>query len=718
MTWSFDENDNTQGWRAREHFGAVSNPRPLLPEVRDGVMRVDLTSLMESRRPIVELVSPPIDEDSGLFDRVSIRLRTVHTSPVLGYVALTWTNEYNRETPGQTPPDAPIDPADPRPWYYGAMQRATFLGEWQEVTISDLAPQSVTLRDREFRMMWEGQLRDIRLAVGFMDAGGAGPPAAGIPEAVEVDWIRMTGVEEQLQGELRPPDFTVTTPFGDLLAPAHFWALGTRGVATFPSTEGEPAAALGDLDGDGDLDLVARWQISHGEPTDESGWLYAVNDGVGGYRTHAVHSLFSGLTGHALIGLRCADINDDGVADVILRGGYEWGRIMLGAPEGSPQLWREWEEAIPLPRDADGDGDTDVYLLEYERTPDLMEITEARLYVMDNDGLGNLAEPVRLPSPIDDLWPWGMPVHVAAGRQEGVLCFRRDPPSSGLYVTSGTLGAQVQHMHLAIDINPGMISYIGDIDGDGDIDIVHSDSFTVERNVGWVYTGLTYARGHPDGTFESAAWLPEAQTDNVMQWADLDGDGCRDAVFVERANGYPAVVVYRGVADQLPIQEGRYPLDGTGGGTVLTGDLDNDGDTDVAVLEPSGPDDAGGVHVLLNRVADRPTVVTAAHVDADAVEYLRLPEHHVLRTAYPNPFNPRTTIPVTLPWDVASAQLRIFSVLGQPVRTLFDGPRRAGVHRAVWDGQDDQGRTVPSGVYFCRLLADGRAATGTLVHIE
>ena len=215
-----------------------------------------------------------------------------------------------------------------------------------------------------------------------------------------------------------------------------------------------------------------------------------------------------------------------------------------------------------------------------------------------------------------------------------------------------------------------------------------------------------------------AAWLPEAQHDNNMEWTDLDGDGYRDAVFVERANGYPAVVVYRGVADQLPIQEGRYPLDGTGGGTVLTGDLDNDGDTDVAVLEPSGPEGAGGVHVLLNRVSERPTVVVRSGESDDTMSFLQLPGHPVLFPAYPNPFNPQTVIPFLLPQAIQSVHLRIHNEMGQPVRTLVDGALGAGAHHVTWDGLDDRGSAVPSGVYFCWLKADGVGTGRKIVRLE
>ncbi len=70
----------------------------------------------------------------------------------------------------------------------------------------------------------------------------------------------------------------------------------------------------------------------------------------------------------------------------------------------------------------------------------------------------------------------------------------------------------------------------------------------------------------------------------------------------------------------------------------------------------------------------------------------------------PNPFNASTEIRFSLPED-GNASLVIYDLLGKAVRTLVSGPCEAGVHRVVWDGRDDAGNPVPSGVYIYRLTA-------------
>ncbi len=73
-----------------------------------------------------------------------------------------------------------------------------------------------------------------------------------------------------------------------------------------------------------------------------------------------------------------------------------------------------------------------------------------------------------------------------------------------------------------------------------------------------------------------------------------------------------------------------------------------------------------------------------------------------LGAARPNPFNPSTTIEFRVPRD-ARTQLKVYDVTGRLVRTLVDARLGAGRHAARWDGRDDRGRPVASGVYLYRL---------------
>ena len=69
---------------------------------------------------------------------------------------------------------------------------------------------------------------------------------------------------------------------------------------------------------------------------------------------------------------------------------------------------------------------------------------------------------------------------------------------------------------------------------------------------------------------------------------------------------------------------------------------------------------------------------------------------------WPNPFNPRTTIRFEL-LEAASASLAVYDADGRRLATLRDGPCAAGEYRVEWDGRDERGQALASGVYFVRL---------------
>jgi hypothetical protein len=81
---------------------------------------------------------------------------------------------------------------------------------------------------------------------------------------------------------------------------------------------------------------------------------------------------------------------------------------------------------------------------------------------------------------------------------------------------------------------------------------------------------------------------------------------------------------------------------------------------------------------------------------------------------YPNPFNPSTTIAFSIAAD-SHVNLRIYDVTGALVKTLVNEQRRKNNYRVVWDGRNNQGNTVASGVYFYRLVAEQFNATKKMI---
>jgi hypothetical protein len=85
---------------------------------------------------------------------------------------------------------------------------------------------------------------------------------------------------------------------------------------------------------------------------------------------------------------------------------------------------------------------------------------------------------------------------------------------------------------------------------------------------------------------------------------------------------------------------------------------------------------------------------------------LVIPRKLTLLCNYPNPFNSSTTISYQLS-TAGNVELSIYNVLGQKVRSLVNTNQNAGIYKVVWDGTNETGSTVNSGVYFCRI-SDGQ----------
>jgi hypothetical protein len=85
-------------------------------------------------------------------------------------------------------------------------------------------------------------------------------------------------------------------------------------------------------------------------------------------------------------------------------------------------------------------------------------------------------------------------------------------------------------------------------------------------------------------------------------------------------------------------------------------------------------------------------------------EKLGIPTKYAVSQNYPNPFNPSTTIYYELPRP-SEVKLEVYNLLGQNVRTLINARQEAGRHQIVWDGKNDFGSPVASGIYIYRFQA-------------
>ena len=94
-----------------------------------------------------------------------------------------------------------------------------------------------------------------------------------------------------------------------------------------------------------------------------------------------------------------------------------------------------------------------------------------------------------------------------------------------------------------------------------------------------------------------------------------------------------------------------------------------------------------------------------------------IPIEYGLSQNFPNPFNPETTIQYQLA-EVSTVELTIYNVRGQRIRTLRRGEQSTGVYSVLWDGRDDAGSTVASGMYIYRLKANEFVKTKKMILIR
>ncbi len=141
--------------------------------------------------------------------------------------------------------------------------------------------------------------------------------------------------------------------------------------------------------------------------------------------------------------------------------------------------------------------------------------------------------------------------------------------------------------------------------------------------------------------------------------------------------------------------------DGNLGGTDLVTILYRPGKESAQALSPLGFDD-----VRLSLADGRVVRYESPSLASAAAGRVGLPKAFALEQNSPNPFNPSTSISFSIAEGTHPlVSLSVYDVRGRLVRVLQDAPLEPGYYSRVWDGTDDRGRKVSSGVYFYRLRA-------------
>jgi len=142
--------------------------------------------------------------------------------------------------------------------------------------------------------------------------------------------------------------------------------------------------------------------------------------------------------------------------------------------------------------------------------------------------------------------------------------------------------------------------------------------------------------------------------------------------------------------DSIPFAPAVYYAAGDGPFSVFCADLDGDTDLDLAVANWN----SDNVSILFNR-----TIIVNVEDEEDIDQ---LPKQFSLSQNYPNPFNQSTEIEFAL-MNSGFVSLEIYDILGRKVRALVSENLSAGYKSVLWDGKDNSGKEVASGIYFYQI---------------
>ena len=261
-----------------------------------------------------------------------------------------------------------------------------------------------------------------------------------------------------------------------------------------------------------------------------------------------------------------------------------------------------------------------------------------------------------------------------------------------------------------------------DFDGDGDIDLAVGDD-----SLHWSHNGLGFMENNGDGTFQPPAIYYSEWRTKVLVAADLDRDGDSDIVakstygiwtylndgdgtFVAHHWNYINAIESFCISDfnhdRVPdiAAIGSRPdlslLMGNGDGTfqdkqtfyagggwdICASDFDGDGNADLAA--------ALGIDVMIAlNLTPIATAIENESLIPTAPEFLQ---------NFPNPFNPVTTLRFSLP-ESGHVRIAVYDAAGRGVAVIADRRFQAGYSEVVWDGRNENGRALASGIYFARM---------------
>jgi hypothetical protein len=460
-----------------------------------------------------------------------------------------------------------------------------------------------------------------------------------------------------------------------------------------------PTMTVGDLDGDGNLEIIAGIPYATAEPATPARFLVFESDGTdNGLPTEPTAVWDFGAepsTNTRPSAMDVADVDGDGRDEVILifrrwsSGGYNGVNALMifsldGDYAGAFTQWKlEFFDADSLQEtngniyevkavDMNRDGELEIVTMEwgglhtlfYKSTgPDTYELVNKILSPLPDFSAGAL----------NSLQPWDID---GDGTEEFLLA-GSDGRVYFIDVPDGDVTKVSPSDYFVLGKYPLQVrgATIGDYDGDGNVDFFIAGSYN-RRIFRVEYSG--------SGALNDST---------SYEWSTVYQDSTTDAL---------------GNLTELRFYYIAFPQDRNAlrdGQTLV--DMDGDNQREVVFTNQFGGEEASFV-----------TVIEADNVvKVEIPDVATLPRDYVLHQNYPNPFNPTTQIAYDVP-RAGNVSLKIYSVTGQLIKTLVDEYVGIGRHVATWDGTDNSGRPVSSGVYLYVLTAHNFRDAKTLTFLK
>jgi len=217
-------------------------------------------------------------------------------------------------------------------------------------------------------------------------------------------------------------------------------------------------------------------------------------------------------------------------------------------------------------------------------------------------------------------------------------------------------------------------------------------------------TDKVYFSGEDQFFGSTQGWDPQRGIQETLEYTDANNDMIYELSFDISGPTYYALVY-------------RVAFGDSASATLAEGGGFNFGKSRTRYIRPDGGGNYPATWTFdMDTYTENPPLVveTPPFVVGIGDEAEQFPASFSLEQNYPNPFNPETTIDFSVSRN-ADVSVTVFNMLGQKVRSLFNGQVAPGTHNVKWDATNDLGQSVTSGIYFYTLTVANQTQTRKMV---